>query len=209
MNLLIFIGTRALSLLFLSSGLFLEVKYSSSSLRTRPQLLWVSSSCTICLSHTCSCETKRKVWNTNIQSGTKVILAAFDSGTHQQGGSSDLLTIQGSSDNSCIDSSSPSSTSSSSQATQTGTPANSGGGTKTNVGGVKTVTAITTETASPGGAAGYVTCRRASSEVRLANNNFNFSQLINWCHRGHRGVSGFGGGRSSNRSHLVLLPSPN
>lgn len=97
------------------------------------------------------------VWNTNIQSGTKVILAAFDSGTHQQGGSSDLLTIQGSSDNSCIDSSSPSSTSSSSQATQTGTPANSGGGTKTNVGGVKTVTAITTETASPGGAAGLST----------------------------------------------------
>lgn len=60
MNRLIFIGTRALSLLFLSSGLFLEVKYSSLSLRIRPQLLWVSSSCTIWLSHTCSCEINGK-----------------------------------------------------------------------------------------------------------------------------------------------------
>lgn len=177
MNQLRFIGTRALSLLFLSLGLFLEVKYSSLSLRIRLQLLWVSSSCTTCLSHTCSYEIKRKVWNTNIQSGTKVILAAFDSGTHQQGGSSDLLTIEGSSDNSCIDSSSPSSTSSASQATQTGTSANSGGGTKTNVGGVKTVTAITTETASPGGAAGYVACCRTSSEARPANNDLTSRSL--------------------------------
>ncbi|OXG22911.1 hypothetical protein C367_03838 [Cryptococcus neoformans Ze90-1] len=102
-------------------------------------------------------DTTSLVWNTNIQSGTKVIFAAFDSGTHKQGGSSDLLTIGGSSDSSCIDSSSPSSTSSASQATQTGTSANSSSGTKTNVGGVKTVTAITTETASPGGAAGLST----------------------------------------------------
>ncbi|ODN74563.1 hypothetical protein L202_06929 [Cryptococcus amylolentus CBS 6039] len=99
-------------------------------------------------------KTTSMVWSTNVQAGTDVIFAAFDSGTHLQGGTSDILTIQGSGDNSCIDDSSPSSTPAASTATQTG----ASGGTKTNAGGVKTVTAVTTQTASAAsGAAGLST----------------------------------------------------
>ncbi|TYJ53679.1 hypothetical protein B9479_005705 [Cryptococcus floricola] len=99
-------------------------------------------------------KTTSMVWSTNVQAGTDVIFAAFDSGTHLQGGSSDIMTIQGSGDNSCIDDASPSSTPAASTATQTG----ASGGTKTNAGGVKTVTAVTTQTASAAsGAAGLST----------------------------------------------------
>ncbi|WVQ81260.1 hypothetical protein IAT38_003383 [Cryptococcus sp. DSM 104549] len=99
-------------------------------------------------------KTTSLVWDTNIEAGTEVIIAAFDSGTYGQGGSSNILTIGGSSDDSCINDASPSSTSSGAATTQTGT---STGGTKTSVGGIKTVTAITTETAAPKGAAGLST----------------------------------------------------
>nr|ODO03868.1 hypothetical protein L204_00208 [Cryptococcus depauperatus CBS 7855] len=92
-------------------------------------------------------------WNTNVKEGTDVILAAFDSGGLHQGGSSSLLTVKGSSNNACLDSSSPSSTPSGSQMTETG----SIGGTKTDAAGVKTVTAITTEIAAKHGGAGLST----------------------------------------------------
>ncbi|WVQ75517.1 hypothetical protein IAR50_005142 [Cryptococcus sp. DSM 104548] len=101
-------------------------------------------------------KTTSMVWSTNVKSGTDVIFAAFDYGTHLQGGSSALLTIQGSGDSSCLDDSSPSSTPAASSATQTGSSGSSAS--KTNVGGVKTVTAVTTQTASAAsGAAGLST----------------------------------------------------
>ncbi|OCF41917.1 hypothetical protein I317_04219 [Kwoniella heveanensis CBS 569] len=93
--------------------------------------------------------TQSLVWDTNVASGTEVIFAAFDHGPYGTGGSSALYKVGSSSDRSCLDDSSPSST------TQGG-PTETG--TKTgNVGGVKTVTAVTTETAAPKGAAGLST----------------------------------------------------
>ncbi|OCF72666.1 hypothetical protein I204_07050 [Kwoniella mangroviensis CBS 8886] len=94
-------------------------------------------------------KTNSLVWNTNIASNTQIIIAAFDSGTHGQGGSSALMTIGSSSDNSCINDQSPSSTTAGSP-TATGTKTG-------NAGGFKTVTAITTETSLPKGAAGLST----------------------------------------------------
>ncbi|WWD21140.1 hypothetical protein CI109_105621 [Kwoniella shandongensis] len=93
-------------------------------------------------------KTSSLVWDTNIASNTNIILAAFDSGSHGQGGTSDLMKIGGSNDNSCIDDASPSSTTAG--AVETGTRTSGGGG-------VKTVTAITTETTVPKGAAGLST----------------------------------------------------
>ncbi|RXK37872.1 hypothetical protein M231_04870 [Tremella mesenterica] len=81
-------------------------------------------------------------WKTNIAAGTQFLLAAFDAGSNGQGGSSALLTVGGSSDNTCLDDSSPSSTPASS-------PSNTAS--STSGGGVKTVTAIAT---SVPGAAG-------------------------------------------------------
>ncbi|WVF65573.1 hypothetical protein IAT40_000303 [Kwoniella sp. CBS 6097] len=93
--------------------------------------------------------TQSLVWDTNVASGTEVIFAAFDHGPYGTGGSSALYNVGTSSDRSCLDDSSPSST------TQGGPTAT---GTKTgNVGGVKTVTAVTTQTAAPKGAAGLST----------------------------------------------------
>ncbi|WWC91242.1 uncharacterized protein L201_006184 [Kwoniella dendrophila CBS 6074] len=94
-------------------------------------------------------KTNSLVWNTNIEANTQVIIGAFDSGEHGNGGSSALLTIGGSSDHSCINDLSPSSTTAG-QPTATGTKSGS-------VGGVKTVTAITTQTSLPKGAAGLST----------------------------------------------------
>ncbi|WRT69025.1 uncharacterized protein IL334_006007 [Kwoniella shivajii] len=94
-------------------------------------------------------KTSSLVWNTNIASSTQIIIAAFDSGEYGNGGSSALMTIGSSSDNTCINDASPSSTTA-------GTPTSTG--TKTgSVGGVKTVTSITTQTAIPKGAAGLST----------------------------------------------------
>ncbi|WVQ93245.1 hypothetical protein IAU59_000310 [Kwoniella sp. CBS 9459] len=93
--------------------------------------------------------TQSLVWDTNVASGTEVIFAAFDTGPYGTGGSSALYNVGTSSDRSCLDDSSPSST------TQGGPTAT---GTKTgNVGGVKTVTSVTTETAAAKGAAGLST----------------------------------------------------
>lgn len=77
------------------------------------------------------------VWNTNIAAGTSFILAAFDNGPHGQGGSSDLLTVGGSGNDACLDSSAPSSTP---VAVGTATPTGGGGA----GGAIKTVTAIAT-----------------------------------------------------------------
>ncbi|WVW79312.1 hypothetical protein I302_101279 [Kwoniella bestiolae CBS 10118] len=94
-------------------------------------------------------KTNSLVWNTNVASNTQMIIAAFDSGPHGQGGSSALMTIGSSSDNTCINDQSPSSTTAGSP-TATGTKTG-------NAGGVKTVTAITTQTSLPKGAAGLST----------------------------------------------------
>ncbi|WWC73113.1 uncharacterized protein I206_107078 [Kwoniella pini CBS 10737] len=94
-------------------------------------------------------KTNSLVWNTNIAANTQLIMAALDSGEHGNGGSSALYTIGSSSDNSCINDQSPSSTTAGSP-TATGTKSGS-------VGGVKTVTAITTQTSLPKGAAGLST----------------------------------------------------
>ncbi|WVR09085.1 hypothetical protein IAU60_006146 [Kwoniella sp. DSM 27419] len=93
--------------------------------------------------------TRSLVWDTNIAAGTQVILAAFDHGAYGNGGTSALMTIGASSDSSCLDDSSPSSTTAGSP-TATGT-------TSGKVGGVKTVTSVTTQTAIPKGAAGLST----------------------------------------------------
>ncbi|WWC64045.1 uncharacterized protein I303_106651 [Kwoniella dejecticola CBS 10117] len=94
-------------------------------------------------------KTNSLVWNTNVAANTQIILAALDSGTHGNGGSSALYTIGSSSDSSCINDLSPSSTTAGSP-TATGTKSGSAGG-------VKTVTAITTQTSLPKGAAGLST----------------------------------------------------
>ncbi|KAK4684281.1 hypothetical protein P7C73_g5909, partial [Tremellales sp. Uapishka_1] len=78
-------------------------------------------------------------WKANIASGTQFMLAAFDSGSNRQGGSSDLCTVQGATDNSCLDDSSPSSTASAT-ATRTGTQT-------APAGAIKTVTAIASASA--------------------------------------------------------------
>ncbi|KAK8843337.1 hypothetical protein IAR55_006992 [Kwoniella newhampshirensis] len=93
-------------------------------------------------------KTSSLVWDTNIVEHTQIVLAAFDSGSRGQGGSSNLMTVGGSNDRSCIDDASPSSTTAG--AVETGTRTSGGAG-------VKTVTAITTETAKPKGAAGLST----------------------------------------------------
>lgn len=84
-------------------------------------------------------------WKTNIAAGTQFVLAAFDKGRYGTGGSSALLTVGDSDSSSCLDESSPSST-------PIESPSATNTGASTRIGGVKTVTAITT--ATPKGAAG-------------------------------------------------------
>ena len=119
-----------------SSVRFLADNHSSSG----PRILiphFVSDLFKTCIILICS------AWNTNIAAKTQFILAAFDSGSKGNGGSSGLLTVGESGSSACIDDSSPSST-------PAGSPTASETGSAT--GGVKTVTAITTAT----GGAGYV-----------------------------------------------------
>lgn len=86
---------------------------------------------------------RRIVWSANIAAGSQFVLAAFDQGPYGNGGTSQIYTMQSSSDASCLNDLSPSSTpaapSSTGIQTGTGTPTRTGGG-----GVIKTVTAITT-----------------------------------------------------------------
>lgn len=105
----------------------------------------------ICTSGVQDVALMQPVWNTNIVAGTQFVLGAFDSGKNVQGGSSNLLTVGGSSDSACLDDSSPSSTPAVPSATGTVSPTLTR--TKTSGGGaVKTVTSIAT--VRPKGSAG-------------------------------------------------------
>lgn len=90
------------------------------------------------------------VWSANIAAGTQFVFAAFDEGPYGNGGTSQIYTMGSSSDSSCLNELSPSSTpaapSSTGIQTGTGSPTRTGGGN-----GIKTVTAITTVTPSDAG----------------------------------------------------------